>query len=121
MTMSRLDLIKTEYIPVGKMLGGKSFSNLDKIKKLSSHIVRQRRDEWLLAVFIKHSIFANPAVMSRRELFEIFEKNQVTLVDEDGIYRIYKDNKVIGEWQNKTRWRLTKDGMLQVKIKYVIV
>jgi hypothetical protein len=58
--------------------------------------------------------------MTKREIVEIFDKHKVSIINEDTAYRIYKDSELIGEWDNKRRIVLTKEGRLSIKIRYAI-
>jgi hypothetical protein len=52
---------------------------------------------------------------------EILEKYQVSIIDDKDVYRIYKGDDLIGEWDNRRMIRITKDGKLEVRIQYWIV
>jgi hypothetical protein len=74
------------------------------------------------AVLIKNNIFVNFEEMTKREIVEIFESKKVSIIDgEDDACRIYQDDKLIGEWDNKRRIVINKEGCLTIKIRYAII
>lgn len=119
--MKKSDLVTTKYIPIGKLLAGEKFNSFNKLKARANKLVKPYRDDWLTAVLIKNSIFVNSALMPKREMVEIFEKHQITLIDESGVYRVYQADQIIGEWDNSRTIRFNKNGQIQVKIQYIII
>jgi hypothetical protein len=109
------------YLPIGELLAGKAFSSFNRLRSKANKLVRPHRDNWFMAVLIKNSVFINPNIMTKRELVEILEKYQVSIIDDKDVYRIYKGDDLIGEWDNRRMIRITKDGKLEVRIQYWIV
>jgi hypothetical protein len=118
---SKKDMITTRYIPLGKILQGMTFKSFDSLRKKSNKIVNSHRELWMTSVFIKNNIVINPDVMTRREIHEILAENKIDITEENDICRIDKDGEIIGEWNNKRRICINKEGKINIKIQYVIV
>jgi hypothetical protein len=118
---SNKDIITTKYIHIGDALRGKSFKNFDELRKKSNELVTPFRDNWMQAVLIKNSVFVNFELMTKREVIEVFEKQNVRILDEEDVYCIYKNDELIGEWSNERRVVITKRGRLAIRVKYVIL
>jgi hypothetical protein len=118
---SKKELITVRYIPIGEILRGQTFKSFDSLRRKANKIVKPFRDNWMQSVLIKNSIFVNFDLMTKREIVEIFDKHKIRILDEEGVYRIYMNEDIIGEWDNSRRIVITKEGKIAIKIQYVIV
>jgi hypothetical protein len=119
--MIQNNIMTIKYIEIGEILQGKTFKSFNSLRKRTNKIISPIREEWMTIVLTKNEVFINNDLMTRREVVEIFDKNKITMTNEEGRYRILKDGAVIGEWMNKRSVRITNEGKMQIKIKYLIV
>lgn len=118
---SKKEMITVRYIPISRILRGKSYSSFDALRQDTNKLIKPLRDNWLQSVFIKHNIFVNFELMTRREIVEIFDRLNVRIVDTEDVYRVYKGKRIIGEWDNNRKIVFNKEGRMSIKIRYVIV
>lgn len=118
--MEKTDTSVVKYISIGETFKGKEFRSFNHLRKMANETVRPHRHRWLMAVLIKNSVFVNLDEMTKREIHEIFTKKMVSITDSKETYSVYIKNELVGEWSNLRKIIIDHDGILQIKIQYII-
>lgn len=114
----------TRTLYVSDIIRKRNHDSFDSLRKEVNKAISRLREEWLEYALRKHKIKIGKHD-TERELQEAFRSNNVEIVreksEEKDVDAVYLDGKLIGEWDNARRIRVNRNGVLVVKIKYLIL
>ena len=115
------DKIIVRQVPIGKILKTKEFDSFESLRKRTNKILGQLKADWLNFVFIKNDIYINYSALTKREVIEIYEQNGLSIINQDGIDRVFKYNQLLGEWNRERKLYFDKEGQLLMEVKYSVL
>jgi hypothetical protein len=121
-TIEEGKLVKTEkqysvfLVKLSEEMSGNKFPTFSAMRKESNKVIGKVRNRWIKKVLKGHNIDISKG-MTKKDRNELFEKNNIRIVREDGFDKVYLEDKIIGEWSNSKEIEFLKDNIV-VKIKY---
>jgi hypothetical protein len=79
------------------------------------------RNDWLSFVLMKNSIYINYSELTKREIIEIYERNGISIVNDNGVDRVFKLGQLLGEWSRERKLYFNNEGQLMLEIKYSVI
>lgn len=115
------DKIIIREVPLGKILKGKDFDSFESLRRKSNKVLGQLRIDWMNYLFMKNGIYINYSDLTKREVIEIYEANGLTVINQNGIDRVFKYSQLLGEWSRERKLYFDKEGQLIMEVKYSVL
>lgn len=107
-----------KQIPLGDLMRNKKFNSFDSMRQQANRVVGKMRQCWMDFVLMKAGIYINYAEITKREIIEIYERNQLSIVNVENVDRIYQGDILLGEWDRDRTIFFDDEGRLMMEIRY---
>lgn len=112
-----------QHLPLSEIFKGRKFDSFDDLRQRANKAINHMRNDWLKSCLMKHGIvydFDNKR-HTKRQLYEMFDKNDIRVVKEKDHDVVYLKEKIIGKWSNKRELHFgERTERFYAKIEYYI-
>jgi hypothetical protein len=110
--------IITLQIPVGELMKVKKFKAFDAMRQEANRVIGKMRNTWFDYALMKHGVYIIYEEKNKREITDIYNRHNISIVNIAGVDRIYKEKTLIGEWDRERTVYLNDDGLLMIEVQY---
>lgn len=111
-------------IVIGDIIKTKTFDSFDEMRKATYRAIAVMREDWLTETLALHGTIHISKDKEKREVQESLLENGIRIERDDNedndSDKIYKNDVLIGEWNNKHKFKLDFDGRMIASIEYYI-
>lgn len=112
------DKILVRQVPLGEILKNKKYKSFNVLRADVNRLTMRMRSHWMDFILLKAEVYINFAEFTRREIMEIYEKHEISIVNVDNVDRVYKANVLLGEWDRERLIYINDEGKVMIQIRY---